>query len=188
MQTTIPLRRSFAPFGLGLLALGLALLLAVGWLGVRGRDMAELTLYLVLSLALSLGIGAFGLAWLRRAQVRLWLQVTLTYMLGILVALLNIFLTAQLMFISSNHDLPLLILLLLFAAVVSLALGYALAQTLARRVTALHAGARALAGGDLAARVDDAGADELAALAAEFNRMAAQLAAAAAERDRMELA
>src|SRR5262245_24774729 len=104
MQTALLLKRSLAPFGMGLLALGLALLLAVGWLGVRGRDMADLTLYLIISLALSLGIGALGLAWLRRARVRLWLQVTLTYMLGIVVALLNIFLTAQLMFISSSHD------------------------------------------------------------------------------------
>jgi signal transduction histidine kinase len=186
MQTVLPLKRSLAPFGMGLLALGLALLLAVGWMGVRGRDMAELTLYLVVSLGLSLGIGALGLAWLRRAQVRLWLQVTLTYMLGILVAILNIFLTAQLMFISSNHDLPLLILLLLFAAVVSLALGFALAQALARRVIALHQGAHAIANGDLQAHVDESGADELAALGAEFNRMATQLAAAAAERQRLE--
>jgi len=171
---------------MGLLALGLALLLAVGWLGVRGRDMAELTLYLIVSLALSLGIGALGLAWLRRARVRLWLQVTLTYMLGIVVALLNIFLTAQLMFISSNHDLPLLILLLLFAAVVSLALGFALAQALARRVTALHQGAQAIANGNLQARVDESGGDELTALGAEFNRMAAQLASAAAERQQLE--
>ncbi len=186
MQTTIPLRRSFAPFGIGLFALGLALLLALGWLGVRGRDMAELTLYLIISLALSLGIGALGLAWLRRARVRLWLQVTLTYMLGIVVAILNIFLTAQLMFISSNHDLPLLVLLLLFAAVVSLALGYALAQTLARRVTALHEGAHAIANGDFQAHVVESGGDELTALGVEFNRMAAQLAAGAAERQRLE--
>lgn len=187
MQSLIPLRRSIAPFSLGLLvALGLALLLAVGWLGVRGRDMAELTVYLVISLALSLGLGLLGLAWLGRGPVRLWLQVALTYMLGILVAILNIFLTAQLMFISSNHDLPLLILLLLFAAVVSLALGYALAHALARRVTALHQGAQAIANGDLRARVDQAGGDELAALGAEFNRMAGQLAAAAEERMRME--
>lgn len=169
-----------------LLALGLALLLAVGWLGVRGRDMAELTLYLAISGALSLGLGALGLVWVRRGQVRLWLQITLTYMLGIGVAVLNIFLTAQLMFISSNHDLPLLILLLLFAAAVSLALGYALAYTLAERVTALHQGAHAIASGDLRARVSEAGGDELAALAAKFNQMAMQLAAAAAERERME--
>jgi signal transduction histidine kinase len=92
------------------------------------------------------------------------------------------------MFISKDHDLPLLILLMLFAATVSLALGYALAQALAQRVTALHRGARALANGDLATRVNEAGGDELAALASEFNRMAAQLGAAAEERGRQESA
>ncbi|HEU5098059.1 MAG TPA: ATP-binding protein [Roseiflexaceae bacterium] len=189
MQTTIPLRRSLAPLGLGvLIALGMALLLAIGWLGARGQDMVELTYYLLASGAISLGCGALGLAWFRRGKVRLWLQVALTFCLGITIAILNIFLTANLMFISKDHDLPLLVLLLLFAAVVSLGLGYALAQALAQRVTALHRGARALAVGDLQARVDESGGDELAALAAEFNRMAAQLAAAADERGRLETA
>jgi len=148
--------------------------------------MIELARYLLVSSAISLGCGALGLAWFRRGHVRLWVQVTLTFTLGLAVAILNIFLTANLMFISKDHDLPLLILLMLFAATVSLALGYALAQALAQRVTALHRGARALAGGDLAARVDEGGGDELAALAAEFNRMAAQLAAADDQRGRLE--
>jgi signal transduction histidine kinase len=176
------------PFGLGLLiALGLALLLAIGWLGAPGNDIAELMDYLLVSGAISLGLGVVGLLWLRRGRGRLWLQVTLTYTLGVGIALLNIFLTAQLMFIS-KHDLPLLVLLLLFAAVVSLGLGYALSQALAQRVTALHQGARALSGGDLAARVEVGGADELAALAQEFNQMAAQLALGAEERARLEIA
>ena len=64
MQTTIPLRRSLAPFGLGvLIALGIALLLAIGWLGLRGQDMIELARYLLVSSAISLGCGALG--WLR---------------------------------------------------------------------------------------------------------------------------
>src|SRR5262245_18989171 len=189
MQTTFSLRRTLVPLGLGLLiALGLALLLAIGWLGARGKDVMELVAYLLTSGAISLGIGAVALAWLRRGRGRLWLQVSLTYVLGVGIAMLNIFLTANLMFISDNHDLPLLVLLLLFAAVVSLALGYVLAQALAQRVTALHQGAHALAGGDLDARVAAAGTDELAALAAEFNAMAARLATAAAERERLELA
>jgi signal transduction histidine kinase len=187
MQLTTPFRHSLVPFGLGVLtALGIALLLAIGWLGVRGEDMIELARYLLASSVISLGCGAVGLAWFRRGQVRLWVQVTLTFTLGLAVAILNIFLTANLMFISKDHDLPLLILLMLFAATVSLALGYALAQALALRVTALHHGARALADGNLATRVDEAGGDEIAALASEFNRMAALLASAAEERGRLE--
>jgi signal transduction histidine kinase len=189
MMTTFPLRRTLVPIGLGLLiALGLALLLAVGWMGAPGKDVAALLRYLLTSGAISLGLGAAGLIWLRRGRGRLWLQVAVTYVLGVAIALLNIFLTANLMFISESHDLPLLVLLLLFVAVVSLGLGYALAQALAQRMAALHRGARALAGGDLAARVAVGGTDELAALAGEFNAMASQLAAAAAERERIEIA
>jgi signal transduction histidine kinase len=184
---TIQLRRSLAPLGFGLLAaLGLAVLLAIGWMGVRGRDMADLTLYLAISGGLSIGLGVLALLWFRRGLVQLWLQITLTYMLGTGVAILNIFLTARLMFISSDHDLPLLILLMLFAAVVSLALGYALARALAGRVSALGRGAQAIANGDLRARVVAAGSDELAMLAEQFNRMAEQLSAAEAERARLE--
>src|SRR5215207_8909467 len=130
MLATPPLRRTLGPLGLGFpIALGLALLLAVGWLGAPRNDVADLMGYLLTSGAISLGIGAGGLIWLRRGRGRLWLQITLTYVLGISIALLNIYLTADLMFISEEHDLPLLILLLLFAAVVSLGLGFALSQT-----------------------------------------------------------
>jgi two-component system, OmpR family, sensor histidine kinase SaeS len=188
MLTPLPLRRTLVPISLGLLAaLGVALLLAVGWLGAPGRDVMALMVYLLTSGTISLGLGAAGLAWLRRGHGRLWLQVTLTYTLGVGIAILNVYLTANLMFISYNHDLPLLILLLLFAAVVSLGLGYALAQAITQRVTALHHGARALAAGNLQTRVEQTGEDELAALAAEFNRMAAQLGAAADQRRRLEV-
>lgn len=175
--------------GLGfLVALALALLLAVAWLGAPGRDVLDLVQYLLASGLISLGIGLIGLALLRRGNGRLWVQITLTYMLGVAIALFNIFLTAQLMFISADHDFVLLVLLLAFAAVVSLALGYTLARALAQRVTALRDGARALAGGDLAVRVNSAGTDELADLAREFNRMAEQLAAAAHDRSQQEAA
>lgn len=189
MQLSTPFPRTLAPFGLGvLIALGMALLLAVGVIGVPGKDIADLMRYLLTSAGISLGVGAVGLFWLRRGRGRLWRQVTLAYTLGVGIAILNVFLTAQQMFISYDHDLPLLVLLLLFAAVVSLVLGYALARALEQRVLSLHLGAKALAAGDLSVRVDVSGADELAALATEFNRMAEQLAAAAEERTRIEAA
>lgn len=186
MHTALPLRHALVPIGVGfLIALGLALLLAIGWMGAPGKDVADLVRYLLASGMLSLGLGAAGLAWLRRGRGSLWHQVVLAYTLGVGIALFNVLLTAGLMFIS-QHDLVLLGLLLLFAAVVSLGLGYALAQTLRQRVAALQRGAQALASGDRGARVALGGSDELAALAAEFNRMAERLAAAAEERDRLE--
>lgn len=180
------LRRSLLMPGLTLLlALALALLLAVGWLGAPRQDVVELIQYLLLSGVLSFALGAATLRWLRRGHGRLWLQVSAVYVLGVAIVLLNIFVTAGLMFISL-HDLLLLVLLLLFAAVVSLGLGVALAHELSGRVATLHERTQALAGGDLHARVVSVGTDELADLGAEFNRMANLLAEGEAERSRMD--
>ncbi len=169
------------------MAIGLALLLAIGWFGAPGRDVADLARYLLTSGLISFGIGSAGVLWLRRGAARLWVQLVLASMLGIGIALFNISLTAALMFIS-RHDQLLLTLLLLFTAVISLGMGYAVARTLAQRVTTLHQSAQRLAAGDLSARVPDLGSDELGALGREFNQMAAQLAASATERAQMETA
>lgn len=185
---TTALRRAILPIGIGfVLALGLSLLLAVGWLGAPGQDIADLVQYLLLSGLISLGLGAAGITWLQRGHGRLWLQIALTYTLGVTIALFNVFLTARLMFIS-EHDLLLLVLLLLFAIVVSLGMGYALARAITQRVTSIAEGAQALAAGDLAARVPIAGGDEVAELSHEFNRMADRLAEIDAERKRLEAA
>lgn len=171
----------------GLIIIALVLMLAIGWIGAPGQQLTELVMYLLTAGVLSLGVGVAGVFWLRRGSGRLWLQMTVTYALGIGIALFNVFLTVQLMFISSR-EFPLLVLLLLFAGVVSLGLGMSLARTIGQRVTALHVGARALAAGDLSARVPVTGRDELSDLAREFNQMAEQLAASATERNRQEAA
>lgn len=168
-------------------ALGLSLLLAVGWLGAPGQDVADLLLYLLLSGVASLALGGAAAAWLRRGRAPLWAQITVAYTLGVAIALFNVLLTARLMFIS-EHDQLLLSLLLLFAAVVSTGLGVELAAALTRRVAELHRGARALGAGNLGARVTAAGGDELAELAREFNRMAALLEESTAARDQAETA
>lgn len=161
------------------------LILMIGLIGSPGASMAELIGYLVVGGVISLAMAGAALAWLRRGRGPIWLQMTVTYAVGVAVSLINILLTVQAMLL--NHsDLPLLMLLLLFAGVISLLLGASLAQAIGRRVSALNSGARALAEGDLAVRVQSEGSDELAELAVEFNCMAAQLAAAAEERAHQE--
>ena len=57
----------------------------------------------------------------------------------------------------------------------ALALAYALAQRLLKPIQALSRGSRALADGDFASRVPAQGRDEIAALARDFNHLAAAL-------------
>jgi len=183
-QHTQRLQRLAVP-ALGVGALGLLAALAV-----RGRPdiiSAELALYLAASVTTSLILIWSAYSWLRGGRGPLWLQLTLASAVGIAVTLINVLFTMQAMLISSS-DLPKLVLLLLVAGVISLALGMGLAATIVRRVGALNDGARAVAEGNLAARVVVAGSDEIALLADEFNQMAGQLAAAAAERGRQEAA
>lgn len=172
--------------GLGL-GFGIAVLLAIIWLQAPASDIVALATSLFVTGLISVGLGTAGMRWLWRGKVRIWLQVTLTYLFGVAVALCNIFVTAQLMFIST-HDLPLLALLILFAAVIATGLGAALAHVFAQRVSALHRSANAIAAGDLSTRVPVAGDDELAGLARTFNHMADRLAAGVAERERQEQA
>lgn len=170
-----------------LLGLGLALALAILWLRSPMADLLTLLTLLMLSGLASVAFGYAGMAWLWQGRVQLWLQITLTYLLGVVVVLGNIVVTAQMMFISS-HDLPLLTLLVCFAAVIAAGQGVALSKVFARRLSVLQQGAARLAAGDLSARVAPNGRDELALLAEAFNHLASELAQAADERQRQEVA
>lgn len=183
-QRTVPVPTGWWWLGVGL-GIGGAAILAVLWFQSPGSDLIALLASLFATGLVSVLLGAVGMGWIRRGTVRIWLQVTLTYLFGVAVALCNIFVTAQLMFLSTS-DLPLLALLILVAAVIATGLGAALAHVFAQRVSALHRSAAAIARGDLTARVAVGGEDELAALARTFNHMADQLAASAAERTRQE--
>ena len=94
---------------------------------------------------------------------------------------------ARAMFIS-EHDRSLLLTMLLFASL--LAVGFSLygAAPLARRVEQLRRGTAQLAAGDLGAKVPVEGHDEIAALAADFNLMAQDLAEASAREKEAERA
>jgi signal transduction histidine kinase len=170
-----------------LMLIALGLMAAIGWVGAPGASSAELMGYLALAGLFGLLVAAGALLWIRRSRSSLWLQLTVTYAVGVVVSLVTVLLTVQAM-LFAKQDLPLLILLLLFAGAISLGMGMGLAGIIGRRVGALREGAQRLAAGDLGVRVAEEGGDELADLARDFNRMAAQLSAAAAERERQEAA
>jgi len=161
-----------------LAAIVVVLVLAEQIMGAPRRDVEQLALFLAISGALSLGLGglAIRLAGTRIGSLRL--RLALAAGVGLLVAVANVLMTALLMFLNA-HDLALLLLLLGFAAVVSLAFAYVVAGALTADLQALARAAGRLAAGDLEARVGGArGSDEVAQVAATFDHMADRLQAA----------
>jgi two-component system sensor histidine kinase BaeS len=168
------LRGPFAVAGTMLLAIVVALVIADRLFGAPRRDLELLALFMTASGVGSLFCGALviRLAGARIGSVRL--RVALASGVGLLVTVVNVVTTSALMFLNI-HDLTLLLLLLAFSAVVSLAFAYAVSGVLTAQLGSLSRAAMRLAAGDLTARVGDHGVDELGRLAAAFDDMAEQL-------------
>jgi HAMP domain-containing protein len=166
-------------FAIGLL-LVLALSLTVFYLVMHPpmSDLSLMTLFLGGTAAVSeaAGYAAYRLGWLERTP-SLRLALVGGYALASLLTFFNVWVTARLMF-TSQHDLLLATVLLLFAGGIAMLLGYFLSSGIARRIADLQRAAGSLAGGDLSARATVKGRDEVAALASSFNDMAKQLQAA----------
>jgi signal transduction histidine kinase len=184
------LRRVYAPRWLVmaailLVAIVLALVGADRVLGAPRRDLELLGWFLFASGLISLAAGAVVIRWAggRVSSVR-W-RLALAYGVGLVVALVNVVTSSVLMFLNA-HDLGLLLLLLAFAAVVSLAFGYVVAGALTAQIEQLSSAARRLAAGDLATRVGQHGADEIGQLAAAFDEMAERLEQAFARQTALE--
>ena len=130
------------------------------------------------------GFGAYRLGWMSQTPSIVFALMG-TYILSSLLTLLNVWLTARLMF-ASQHDLVLGTILLLFAGGMAIALGWFFATTLGERIDKLRGAASRLAGGDLRARVKVQGRDEIAELSQAFNEMAARVETAALEQQELD--
>ena len=156
----------------------IALAIATFGMQIPGPTSETIGGFLAISGGLTLVLGG-GILWLITGSRRLGLRPQLTIALagGGVVALLNVLVTAWLMFISA-HDLGLLLLLLLFSLLVSLSFAAVISRALIGSVRQLVDAAQRLAGGDLSVRVAETGRGELRDLAQDFNRMAERLEAA----------
>lgn len=105
----------------------------------------------------------------------------------VVLTLLNIWVTAQLMFLS-EHDLALTVSLLVFAGLTALIFGIYIAGTITSRIMALSDAAKAIAKGHLQTRLDVTGSDELSEFAHTFNWMAKNLEKADDEKRHVEQA
>jgi signal transduction histidine kinase len=173
------LRSPYAPMWLALaatlvVAVLLALMAADHLLGAPQHDLELLAWFLTVSAVLSLSLGALAIRWAGGRVGSVRRRLALAFGVGLLVALVNILTTSALMFLST-HDLGLLLLLLAFAGVISVAFAYAVAGVLTNQIETLSAAANRLAEGDLSVRVGQHGRDEIGRLAAAFDDMAEQL-------------
>jgi signal transduction histidine kinase len=166
-------------------AFGLVLAMALVVIDMPRGDAAALARFLLLSSVPSLGLG-YALFYAARGRLRsLGQQITLAYGLGLAIALINVLITARLMFLSA-HDLTLLGLLLTFAGALSLFFGLTLAASVSQSIIRLAQGAAEFARGNLAARVRVDISGEVADLAGAFNQMAARLEEAFARERQLE--
>jgi signal transduction histidine kinase len=176
------------------LAVGAGLVLAQLLMAPPAGEMRDLAAYLALSGVLTLAGG-----WLAVRALDRWVGLTIrakTFMaaaIGHGVALLNVFIVAQLMFVSTSHDLKLLFALLGFSALTTLFFTMWVAATLTDRIDLVTGRIRALASGDLAGALPERpGGDEVARLVRDVNELARRLrdsdaARAALERERSDL-
>lgn len=181
---------SRAPWRLFILGIALALAIAVllmwALMGAPLREITGLAVALSATSLLSLGL---GYVLYRRGLARspsLSLTLILTYAWATVLTLFNVWVLSEQMFINVDHDLVLLGVLLLFAAIIATTFGIFVAASVTDSLRQLADSAQQIAGGDLSARVEVAGRDEVARLGQSFNEMAAQLQQAAAQRAEVE--
>lgn len=185
--TAHPLRAAAPWLGTALaltLATGSGILIAELLMAPPASELRSLTTYLTLSATATVGAG-----WLlvRAADRLLGLSIhAKSFFGGILagaVALLNVLVTAHLMFISTSHDLKLLIALIAFSGVVTIFFSLWIATNISSRIGSVATAVRGLAVGDLSARVDVSGRDEVARLARDVNTLAERLLEAKNQRE-----
>ncbi len=171
-------RSRFAVYLFSILVLvGTAVLLIWVVMNPPVKDLRALALFLSITGLGSAVIGLLSLqlGWWRRLTSLHW-ALTLGYVLAGALTLLNVWITAELMFIN-EHDLALGLILLLFSSGVSVAFGYFFSGSIMHNLRELAAGAEQISEGDFSARVAVEGRDEVAQLTAAFNQMAAKLEA-----------
>jgi signal transduction histidine kinase len=164
------------------LAVAFALLLAWLLIAPPARDMQSLAVYLATSGAATIAGGWFAIrATDRCVGLSIRAKSVFTALTGTAVALLNVLIVAQMMFVSTSHDLRLLIALIAFGAIVTAFFSLWAASTTTSRLSNVAATVRVLAAGGFAERAHVLGRDEVASLALDINSLAAKLQAAEAE-------
>jgi signal transduction histidine kinase len=164
-------------------ATGVAVVLAQFMLTPPRRDLVELGVYLAVSGAITVAIGwllirlfegRFGLTLLSR--------FALVTLVGNAVLVANIVVLARLMFISTDHDLQVLLATVAFSTVIAVCFTTWVASQAIARIANVNQGIRDLAAGNLSITTDVSGHDEVATLAEDVQALARRLTEARDER------
>jgi signal transduction histidine kinase len=169
-----------------LLTFGLSLAIFYRLLHPSVEDVGLLAMFLSITAVLSIaaGYGAYRFGLITRLPHLSW-TVLAGYVLSSLLTLVNVGMTAWLMFVN-QHDLLLATVLLLFAGGIAVSLGYFFSVSLTDRIANLSKAAGKVAQGQFDARVTVTGRDEIGDLARAFNDMAAQLDRAAQQQHQLD--
>jgi signal transduction histidine kinase len=148
------------------------------------NDFVAMAEFLGITALISVGVGVLAtrVGWMRRSPRLAWTLMA-GYLIAAVLTFLNVAVTARLMFLS-RHDLLLSTVLLVFAAIIAVSLGFLLTGGVTAAIARLSRAAKDVAGGDLDVLVPVEGSDEVAELTASFNEMTGRLRAA--ERTRVE--
>ncbi len=179
-STSRPLIRVALPW-LGA-ALGFAFAIAFGVLlaellmSPSFSELAKLALYFAVAGGATLGAAGLLLVALERTfRLSIQAKALTTGVAAGTVALVNVLIIAQLMFVSTNHDMKVLLAVVAFSAVVTVVLTVWVARNVSGRLHAIAGVVDSLARGDLATRASVEGMDEVASLAADVNALAGRL-------------
>lgn len=150
-------------------------------------DLQALGVYMLLSAVATVLVGGLAVQAMDRAgATALRTRIALGAVIGAFIGLLNVLIVAELMFVSTAHDLRLLAALVGFSGLVSVSFSAWVSSRVSGQLEVIGGRIRGLAAGDYAARLEPVGAGEISRQARDLNELARLLQASAEARDALD--
>lgn len=179
----------FLFFAGSFVSLFVAASLLVFWMQPPNADLRLLVMFMAgsgfLSITFAYFLHRFGV--LRRLPSLRWALIG-SIVLTVLLLIFNVWFTAQQMFFDVDHDLILMIILLIFGGMLAIIFGSFITNMLTESIQDLSTVSQELAMGNSGVRVKVKGNDELAQLARTFNKMLDTMQEVEAKKQQMDAA
>jgi signal transduction histidine kinase len=150
-------------------------------------DLVAIGVYLGGSAIAAFAAGLTAVSLLDRARINhVHARIVLGAVVGAVVGLISVYVVARLMFVSTGHDLRLLLALLVFSSLVSFAFSWSVASRISGELDRVARRIRALIAGEYTPAPAPHGPDELSHLGRDVEELASRLQDAANDRAAME--